>query len=372
MNTTILGIGTAVPERVLTQADAEQMARGLCCSTPHEVRLLHAIYANSGIEKRHVVLTDRTDSALAAENFYTRLNGVAGDGPGTKARMNRYKEEALTLARQSSLQAIESAHLSPSDVTHLVTVSCSGFSAPGVDLCLIRDLGLSTSVRRLHVGFMGCHGAMNGLGAADAIVRSNPSAVVLLTAVELCSLHFQYGWNPAQLTANALFSDGAASLICAARRDDGIDCAIAATGSHLFPGTESAMTWQIGDHGFEMYLAATVPGLIRENLRPWLTKWLEPHRLAIEDVPSWAIHPGGPRILRGVQQALSLSEDQMSPSFEVFRNHGNMSSPTVLFILKLLREQRAALPCVMLGFGPGLAAEAALVVDRLPMTDLIR
>ncbi len=209
---------------------------------------------------------------------------------------------------------------------------------------------------------MGCHGALNGLRVANAFVDADPAARVLLCAVELCSLHYYYQWDPQRIIANALFADGAAAVV-------GIPSSIApndawtirASGSRVFPDSADAMTWTVGDHGFAMTLSRRVPGLIGEHLRPWLTTWLARSKLTIEDIGSWAIHPGGPKILDAVEEALALPRASGIASREVFAEYGNMSSPTVLFILERLRSGGAGRPCVALGFGPGLTVEAMLV-----------
>jgi predicted naringenin-chalcone synthase len=182
--------------------------------------------------------------------------------------------------------------------------------------------------------------------------------------VELCSLHFQYGWEPQQIVANALFADGAAALVGqAAQAADvsRISWRVAATGSCVFAGSQDAMTWTVGDYGFRMTLSPRVPELIRAHLADWLTHWLAQQGLSMRDIGSWAIHPGGPRVLSAVEAALNLPAGAAEASRQVLAEHGNMSSPTVLFILERLRRAGAPLPCVMLAFGPGLTAEAALL-----------
>jgi alpha-pyrone synthase len=207
---------------------------------------------------------------------------------------------------------------------------------------------------------MGCHGAINGLRVADAIAGSDPLARILLCAVELCTLHYRFQWDPERCVGNALFSDGAGAVVGSASASRG-DWQVTATGSCLLPDSTDAMTWQIGDHGFEMTLSRRVPDLISQHLRPWLSQWLGQRDIRIEDVATWAIHPGGPRILSAVEESLGLDRQATSVSRDVLAEHGNMSSPTVLFILDRLRQAAAPRPCVMLGFGPGLMAEAALL-----------
>src|SRR5262249_53566458 len=158
-----------------------------------------------------------------------------------------------------------------------------------------------------HVGFMGCHGALNGLRVARAFAAEEPAARLLLCAVELCTLHYHYAWDPQKVIANAIFADGAAALVgvpgAAAPRDEWL---VAASGSCLVPGSAGAMTWTIGDHGFEMSLSRQVPGLIARHVRPWLEGWLAGRGLSLGTVGSWAVHPGGPRILQAAEEGLGL------------------------------------------------------------------
>jgi predicted naringenin-chalcone synthase len=290
--------------------------------------------------------------------------------------MSRYACEALPLAERAAVGAFDQSGAARSSVTHLVTVSCSGFGAPGWDIGLVDRLHLRRDVARTHVGFMGCHGAFNGLRVAHAFGQASSESVVLVVAVELCSLHQQYGWEPDRIVSNALFADGAGAVIGARRRSVNASDALAkndaasamdhsawslvASGSYLVPDTYDAMTWHIGDHGFEMTLSPRVPELIQQCLRPWLENWLASQGTTLDRIGSWAVHPGGPRILSATAESLNLPAEALAVSREVLKEHGNMSSPTVLFLLERLRERNAPLPCVALGFGPGLTIEAAL------------
>jgi predicted naringenin-chalcone synthase len=276
--------------------------------------------------------------------------------------MQVYMEQAPLLAQQSAAQALERSHVPARQITHLITVSCTGFVAPGWDITLVRELGLPATTQRTHVGFMGCHGALNALRVARAFVTADPKAKVLLCATELCSLHYHYGWDPQKVIANAIFADGSAALVGV--RGSAIPGAwrLAASGSCLVPETTNAMTWDVGDHGFSMTLAKRVPDIIRRSLREFLEPWLREHELTIPQIQSWAIHPGGPKILDAAGEALGVRAELLQPAREVFAAHGNMSSPTVLFILDHLQKLGSKPPCVALGFGPGLNVEAALFV----------
>src|SRR5688572_30533411 len=350
----LLGLGTAVPPHRISQDDAAALARKVICRTDQQARVLTALYQKAGVQHRFTVLPPEI-----ALNWLTAEG--AGAGPTTGERMQFYAQHATQLAHQAANRAIENAAVDSRRITHLITISCTGFTAPGVDLDLIQSLHLRPTVGRIHVGFMGCHAAINGLRCAQALAKADAQAVVLLCAVELCSLHYRFHWDPPRMVANALFGDGAAAVVgVAASANDPDDWTLAATGSCLLPDSKDAMSWHVGDHGFEMTLAATVPDLIHTHLKTWLQAWLDEHGCSLAEIKSWAIHPGGPRILHACAEALELADNHVAVSNEVLAEFGNMSSPTVLFILERLRHRQAPRPCVSLAFGPGLAVEAAL------------
>jgi predicted naringenin-chalcone synthase len=373
MQAALLGIGTATPPLRISRSESVAAATTLCAEDEDHAELLLSLYRQSGIESRHVVYRSdefryivhgegECDSPFIPE-------GKGARGPSTGDRMERYETEAIPLALEASRAAIGRSGVDAGTISHLVSVSCTGMAAPGVDLALMRELGLRPTVERTNVGFMGCHGSLNGLRVARGLIAAEPNARVLLCSVELCSLHYWYGWNPKKMVGNALFADGAAAVVLGRESSPVKDTSgqmspehwqLAANGACVFPGSEEAMAWLIRDHGFEMVLSTRVPGLIRQNLQPWLESWLARHGLTVGEIASWAVHPGGPRVLSCVEEALGLANGATEVSRSVLARYGNMSSATVLFILEELARTGAARPCVALGFGPGLAAEAAL------------
>jgi predicted naringenin-chalcone synthase len=362
MTFAIHGLATAHPDCSIQQSAAADIAAGFVGSDGRKPRGLTALFERTKVRTRGSVLLGSGNGDGPRQSFYWPSTGPEDHGPSTADRMQRYAAEAGPLSLRASRQALDDGGISPEQVTHLVTVSCTGFFAPGIDIALTRQLGLPATVGRLNVGFMGCHGALNGLRAVQAIGQSDPSAIVLLCAVELCSLHYQYGRNPQQLVANALFGDGAAALV--GRGATGGDLTawrVASCGSCLIPEAEDAMTWSVGNHGFEMSLSSQVPALIGRHLRPWLECWLAESGRRLSDIRSWAIHPGGPRILTSVADALQLPPQATEVSEQVLAEHGNMSSPTVLFVLERFRRSADSRPCILLAFGPGLVAEAVLI-----------
>ncbi len=367
MSMRILGVGTATPRFDAAQVEAAEFHAALSGLDAARSRVLSALYRRSGVVRRASVLLDRADGRLPErQTFYGAVREEGDQGPTTGQRMERYRRHAPELALAAARHALEDAGREPQDVTHLVLVSCTGFVAPGVDARMVADLGLAPSVTRTQVGFMGCHGALNGLRVAHGYTRAEPDTVALVCAVELCSLHFAYGWDPEAMVANALFADGAGAVVCAGPGVASVASPeawqVAATGTVLLDGSSEDMTWRIGDHGFRMTLSPRVPDVIGGTLAPWLEPWLAERGLALTDIATWAVHPGGPRILEAVEGALGLERRHTEHARGVLADHGNMSSATVLFILERLRASRAPLPCVALAFGPGLVAEVALIV----------
>lgn len=356
MTTFLQGLGTALPEVAVEQRRAAELLAELLPEGDPRARSSAVLFRRSGVRARHSVLAERRADGTVAQTFFPARDPK---GPGTAARMRAYGELAPPLAARAARAALEDAGVEPAGITHLITVSCTGFGAPGVDRRLLDDLGLPPTVERTHVGFMGCHGALNGLRVGRAFVEADPRARVLLVAVELSSLHVQPGGGEGQVVANALFADGAAALVLGA---ESAGCAwpVAASGSTLLPESEDLMGWSVGDHGFDISLSAKVPDAIEASLRPWFDGWLRGCGLGLDDVRSWAVHPGGPRIVDGVEATLGLDPSALAPSRELLAELGNMSSPTVLFLLRRLLDSGAPRPCVAMGFGPGLFAEVAL------------
>jgi predicted naringenin-chalcone synthase len=360
MTCQIKGLGTALPARSGSQASAFDVACQLAPLTDRQVRSLRVLYRRTTVEKRHSVLISESGSVA---DYYPPFQQAGDCGPTTRRRMERYAQEVVPLAMRACRQALEESGMQAGELTDLITVSCTGFFSPGLDAAIIDCLKLPPSVSRTNIGFMGCHGALNAMRVALMAARAYPQSRILICCAELCSLHFQYGWQPGTAVANALFADGAAAMIGQYAAESGEDeWAVLDCASLLLPDSDQDMTWRIGDHGFEMTLSDRVPDLIERHVAGWIQDWLGSHGLSVSSIGSWAVHPGGPSILDAVAASLGLSDSALEISRQVLAEHGNMSSPTVLFILDRLRSTGAKKPCVMMAFGPGLVAEAALLV----------
>jgi alpha-pyrone synthase len=362
MHTVLESMATANPPFKRSQAElATFMAR--IEGVPESVRnRIETVYARSGIDYRYSCLSDYGAEAEDFE-FYPKNWGLS-PVPTTGDRNQKYKTCSLDLAEWAARQALWQADLVAEDITHLIVVSCTGFFAPGLDIHLLKRLGLSATIDRTLIGFMGCNAAFNGMKVAHTICQTHVKAKVLLVCVELCSLHFQVADTLEKVIVNAIFSDGAAAVVLSASADVAGKLVYTDSASFVTEDSLDAMTWDIGDTGFLMQLSPQVPLLIKQNLPSYLDTFLGRHNLKQDALDFWAVHPGGRQILDQVQLGLGLPADALKESYEVLRRHGNMSSPTILFILKQLMDTQAPSSSpstgIALGFGPGLSIEGAL------------
>jgi predicted naringenin-chalcone synthase len=325
---------------------------------PKTRRLFDKMVERAGIDRRFsylepVMLPDGT--ITDADRFYG-----TGAWPGTAARMARYEQAAPALALEAI--AALSTDIASDGITHLIVASCTGFMAPGLDQRIIEATGISPAVERTVVGFMGCYAAVNSLRLAHHIVRSTPNARVLVVTVELCTLHFQRTGDLEKLLSMLLFGDGAAAALVTA---DPSGIALTDFRATTIAGSADAITWRIGDQGFDMHLGGEVPARIAEALAQQLTLNDDSGLLRGDppaDVDLWAVHAGGRTILDAVERAFGLPADALRRSRDVLREYGNMSSATLMFVLERLIAQGTPRPAEQRGlglaFGPGLAAES--------------
>jgi predicted naringenin-chalcone synthase len=301
----------------------------------------------SGITHRYSFLEpDPGGAVVDSEGFYRR-----GDFPDTAARMRKFEAWAPGLAVEAVEKLLEDEDRSR--ITHVIVTSCTGFSAPGLDLALVERCGLPASVERTMVGFMGCYAAINALKLARHIVRSEPDARVLAVNLELCSLHLHETTDVEEILSFLLFADGCAAALISADR---IGVAMESFHAALVPGTSELIRWHIRQQGFDMVLSGAVPGAIRGALAGSRDAILG----GANDVELWAVHPGGRTVLDAVEQAFGLAPAALDASRSVLNDFGNMSSGTVMFVLdRLMRGGVGRRGCAM-SFGPGLVAETMM------------
>ena len=369
MTARIVSIGTAVPRTVLRQDEVRDLfaaQEGIDRLTQRRIR---AVFDAADIRRRHTVLAELASPGAAPAPGRPRFVDEAGTilSPTTGERNDLYIAVAPELAARAARDALASGGLDASAVTHVVTVSCTGMFAPGLDHRLVRDLGLASTVERLNLGFIGCAAALPALRAASALAATRSDAVVLVACLELCSLHLRQSSDPQQIVAASVFADGAAAAVVtadpAAGRPGGLD--LDRFGTALTSEGETDMVWTIGDHGFEMVLSAEVPRIIGREIRGAVGRFL-----GDDAAPAvWAVHPGGRSVLDRVETGLDLPPEALAASRRVLRDFGNMSSATILFILEsLLRDDVPGdgARVAALAFGPGLTVESALLTLRRP------
>jgi predicted naringenin-chalcone synthase len=376
----ILGIGTCVPPTSYTQQFALDFLTRLSAFSDKERRFLRRLYQNTAIDKRHTVIDDYGKDP-SAYTFYPKNDQLLPE-PGLEARNDVFIRESDRLSEQAARSLFSTLpEFDPQAVTDLVTVTCTGFSAPGFDLHLVKALGLRRDIHRSHIAFMGCYAGFPALRLARDICVANPGAHVLIVAVELCTLHFQLKPQLDFMIANALFADGAAAVLVGPASDAG---AVADAGpggpaqgggassrqgprlllegfaSRIIPESEQAMAWKIGERAFDMRLSAYVPRLIEANIRAIVEDLLGAAGDALGDIDIWAIHPGGRAILDRSAAALNIPESELVHSYEVLREYGNMSSATIFFVLRRILEDRRSGTVFATAFGPGLTVESGL------------
>lgn len=355
-------IATATPEPVYRQEDVGRWMQDLA-EDDRQRRLLKALYRCSGIATRHSVIP-----GFGRDFFGRDANGTLIE-PGTGARNAIYANEARQLGVTAGRVLLEQMpEFAPSDITHVVTASCTGFFNPGLDYFLVRKLGLPAATERYHLGFMGCYAAFPALRMAAQFCRANPHANVLVLCLELCSLHIQLGAREDQLLANALFADGTAAALVSAHPPAAGRQALSLEhfASALVPEGEADMAWSVGDRGFDIALSSYVPKLLGANIAGVVAGLLAEAGHAREAIDSWAVHPGGKSIIDQIEKALALRPEQLAPSRRVLRDFGNMSSATILFVLRdlLLTPTDEERRICSMAFGPGLTVELALLIQR--------
>jgi predicted naringenin-chalcone synthase len=363
----VLALGTAVPPYQIDQAALGHWMADVLSDQPKLGRWLDQLYAKSGVETRYSCLPEAENPTAASPFSPHHTREVA---PTTAARMAIYEREAVQVgvaAAQDALRDYAEAvgcdeREAGARITHLVAVSCTGFFAPGIDQAIARHLGLRPTVERTIVGFMGCAAAFNALRLAASAVKADPEARVLVVCVELCSLHIQPGANRTDLVVASLFADGAGACIVGAAGDDLHDqFVVEQLYTALEPDSTGDMVWQIGDYGFGLELSALIPRRLEAAAPAALAHLVhDPDTLDF-----WAIHPGGRAIVDRLEAVFGLRPEQIAPSRDVLRRYGNMSSPTILFVLRAWREQFRAAQLteaaqgVAMAFGPGLVIEMA-------------
>ena len=360
MGSIITAIGTANPDHRFPQQKILEFMIDAHQLNERDAARLAKLYENSGIEYRHSAISDFGVPRGTYSFFGNYIN--LEPFPGTKKRSTFYEETARIIAIKAAKTLLFQSKTEATSITHLITVSCTGLYAPGIDIDLILALNLNTEVERTGINFMGCYGAFNALKAADYICKSDKYAKVLIVDVELCTLHFQRENTVENWVANSLFADGAAAVLIESSHSGKSGFHLKTFYNTLATEAKDQMAWRIGDTGFEMRLSSQIAKNIGKKINDVTSKLTSKAGLSISAISQIAIHPGGRKILEVCEEMLELPEETLDYSYDVLRQFGNMSSVTILFILqKLLTSVNQGEKIMSFAFGPGLTVESMIL-----------
>jgi len=359
----ILGLGLAVPPWEMSTERYLEFVLGLLQldDQPRAVEALKKLASRSEIDMRY---TCAADSVLPREQWTLLPKEFPKVPLSMTVRNKKYCEEAPKLAIQACKRAVEDWGGSPADITHIISVSCTGVQAPGIEFFVMEELGIPRTAERLGINLMGCFGAFRALATAKALAKEDPKNRILIVCTELCTLHFQTELCLETFVSNILFGDGSSSLVVGAQpsAQEKALWVIERSASRILEHTPQLMTWEASDHGFLMKLSQKIPDSLKQQAQSFADEILQ-GRCEFSEC-EWAIHPGGKAILAGLEEVLNLQKWQTQCSWEVLKNYGNMSSATFLFVLSKLRTRlaEATSPWIVgMGFGPGLALEGVLL-----------
>lgn len=359
----LIDIAIASPPFKVEQALAASELKTRMGGTSAISRMIDMAGNQSGIDHRYFVIKDGEENST--EKFFTK------DGyhfsPDTKTRMTEYEKWSILLTKQAIKELADKNKIDFGSIDRIITISCTGFFAPGLDYELIKEFNISPSVKRTNIGFMGCAASLVGINSVWEAMNQNTNENILMVSVELCSLHLQTEPTRDNILANMIFADGAAAAYFSKTNisNEG-KLEIQFAESFLFQDSAKFMGWKIGNNGFEMMLSSELPKIILNSAAPKAKEILTHKGIDISSIKHWALHPGGRAILDSLQNGLELSDVQLKPSREVLRNFGNLSSVSILYVLKYILDavelKKGDYLCAI-AFGPGLTME--LVVFKV-------
>ena len=359
----IVSISTALPPFKHRQNDILHFMQKVYAMNEVEKRKLKFLYHQSAIETRYSVLPDYSLDA-GEWQFYPATENLE-PFPDLELRMKWYYKNAPAL----SVNVVEKCiaqKIKKEEITHLITVSCTGMSAPGLDLQIMEIMDLPKNIFRTSINFMGCYAAVHGMKLADSFCKNDKNAKVLVVCTELCTLHFQKEPTLDNIASSLLFGDGAAAVLVTHDENDMPGLQIKSFYSEVGFNGKEHMSWEISSSGFLMKLSGYVPELIEQDFNQLLQNALQNANMKEADISHWCFHPGGKRILTSIEKCTSVSEDDLQYSYRVLNDYGNMSSPTILFVLKEIMnslERRKEKQTNIFGaaFGPGLTMETFIL-----------
>ncbi len=355
-NTAILGIGTALPRYQLDQTETSIRLADALRDNPDSARWAKRIFKQCGVETRYTCEPDLLNMASDCSYFAGNSSRKA---PTTAERMITYQRESVPLGLEAARAALSKAYTVSSDITHLITVSCTGQFLPGLDTILIRELQLRDDVNRITLNFLGCAAGLKAVCLAKQFVSANAAAKVLVVCVELCTIHIQSSSKREDLFAASFFGDGASSCVVGKTEPHHRGFfELSSSRSVLLQNCADKMIWEVGNHGFELFLSPEIPQLIGSTVPAEIARLLG----GGSNPAIWAIHPGGRGIIDAIQTMYGLSDHQTQASRDVLRQYGNLSSATILFVLDQIARAHIETDSgytdgIALAFGPGLTVE---------------
>jgi predicted naringenin-chalcone synthase len=356
----IIAIGTAVPSFRHRQQDILQFMQLIYSYNEADKRRLRFLYHQSAIDTRYSVIPDYSRPATEWK-FYPHTENLE-PFPSLEQRMIWYNKYSPQLSVNAIRDCLD-GKIAERAITHLITVSCTGMSAPGLDLQLMELLDLPRHTARTSINFMGCYAGIHALKAADAICQTDKQAKVLIVCTELCTLHFQREPTIDNIASSMLFADGSAAAVITGNDHPAKGIRIDGFYSEVIPKGKKDMAWELSSTGFLMTLSSYIPDLLEEDFSQFTGRALAKAGLTQQDISHWCIHPGGKKILEAIHKTLSLQNGELQASYDILQQYGNMSSATILFVLKkmmpsLLHNHNQKEHVFGAAFGPGLTMEA--------------
>jgi alkylresorcinol/alkylpyrone synthase len=348
----ITSIGTAVPPYIIRQEESREFARNLFADSFKDIDRLLTVFESAQIEQRH---------------FCTPLDWFATT-PSWEEKNRLYIENAVRLSAEAARRCLEKAGLTPQDIDMIVFVSSTGISTPTIDARLFNQLGLRSDIKRLPVWGLGCAGGAAGLARGFDLAKAHPQSKVLIIAIELCGLTFLNGdRSKSNLIAASLFADGAAAVLLygdEAAAEAGIQGPqVLGSRSNLWPDSLDVMGWDVQNAGLKVIFSKDIPTIVETKIRPVTEAFLSDWNLTLADITRVIAHPGGMKVLKAYEEALSLTPDALRHARDILRTHGNMSSCTVLFVLEreLQDPHRKGEHGLLMALGPGFSSEQVLL-----------
>lgn len=342
----LVSLATAVPPHRLSQSDAAQMAAQIFAGRFRNFERMAPVFTTSGILARHTVQPPQWYLA-------PRI--------GWPERMAAYLQGAADLFVEAATRALDAASLAAAEVDAIVTISSTGIATPSLEARVAGRMGFRSDVERVPVFGLGCAGGVSGLSIASRLAAARPGSNVLMVAVEVCTVAFRADQlTKASIVASALFGDGAAA--CVVRAGEGGIAVIEGSGQHMWADTLDIMGWNVDATGLDVVFDRAIPPFVEEKVRPAIDGILRDIGIGAAEVDRFACHPGGAKVITALETALQLAQGTLDHEREVLADYGNMSAPTVMFVMERLMRSELPARTVMTAMGPGFSCACLSLV----------